>query len=148
MPSESNSSLEPLRALLVEDDAMTQRAALALLKDRGAVVTVAENGRDAIEAWAISRFDVILMNTQIPGIDGFDATRIIRAREELNERVPIIALTTRALPTDRYRCAAAGMDECIAKPLNARTLMEAIERLVGRSRVAGDHRGLIAVSES
>src|SRR5688500_8399798 len=118
MPSDSNSSFEPLRVLLVEDDVLIQRDALALLNDRGAVVTVAETGRDAIEAWAISRFDVILMNTQTPELDGFDATRIIRAREDLNEHVPIIALTTRALATDRYRCAAAGMDECVAKPLH------------------------------
>jgi CheY-like chemotaxis protein len=146
MHSNSNSSCEPLRVLLVEDDVSNQRVALALLKGRGAVVTVAENGRDAIEAWAISRFDVILMNTQTPELDGFDATRIIRAREESNEHVPIIALTPRALPTDRYRCAAAGMDECVSKPLHPRTLMEAIDRLVGVLRVAGESRGLVAVS--
>jgi two-component system sensor histidine kinase/response regulator len=135
MSANSNFSFDPLRVLLVGDDAVTQRDALASLKARGAVVTVAENGRDAIEAWAISRFDVILMDTQAPELDGFDVARIVRAREDVNEHVPIIALTTRATASDVRRCTAAGMDDCIVTPLDPNHMLDAIDRLVGVTRV-------------
>ncbi len=125
-----------LRVLLVEDNAVNQRLALALLKRRGAVVTIAQNGREAIEAWSTSRFDVVLMDVQMPEMDGFDATRIIRARERGGEHVPIIALTARAMTGDRERCLAAGMDDYVTKPLRAQVLMEAIDRLVGAASVA------------
>jgi CheY-like chemotaxis protein len=138
MSSELNSLLDrrpPLRVLLAEDNVANERLALALLKESGAVVTVAQTGRDALEAWAISRFDVVLMDIHLPELDGFDATRIIRAREDADEHVPIIALTARATTGDRERCLAAGMDDFVAKPLHPATLMEIIERLVGDSRV-------------
>jgi CheY-like chemotaxis protein len=138
MSSELTSLLDlrpPLRVLLAENNAVNERLALAMLKEAGAVVTVAQTGRDAIEAWAISRFDVVLMDIQLPELDGFDATQIIRAREDADEHVPIIALTARAMTGDRERCLAAGMDDFIAKPLHADTLMDVIDRLVGASRV-------------
>ena len=119
-----------LRVLLVEDNPVNQRLATALLQRRGVAVTLATNGREAVEAWSSARFDAILMDIQMPEMDGLDATRAIRAAEEAGHHVPIIATTARAIPGDRDRCLEAGMDDYIGKPLRAATLMETIEQLI------------------
>ncbi|HEX3868083.1 MAG TPA: response regulator, partial [Gemmatimonadaceae bacterium] len=119
----------PLRVLLAEDNAVNRRLALALLERRGAIVTVAVDGREALDAWAPGRFDVILMDIQMPEMDGLEVTRAIRAREADGDHVAIVALTARAMAGDRERCLAAGMDGYIAKPLRAAELMEALDRV-------------------
>jgi two-component system sensor histidine kinase/response regulator len=119
----------PVRVLLAEDNSVNRRLALALLERRGAVVTVAFNGREAVEAWAPGRFDVILMDIQMPELDGVEATQLIRSRESDGQHTPIIALTARAMIGDRERFLAAGMDAYISKPLRASDLIETIDRL-------------------
>ncbi|WP_162276066.1 response regulator [Roseimaritima ulvae] len=108
-----------LRILLVEDGVVNQRVATELLGLRGHRVTLAENGREAVEMWHPNRFDLVLMDLQMPEMDGFEATRAIRQREQQsNVRTPIIAMTARVMPDDRRLCVEAGMDGYIAKPVD------------------------------
>ena len=114
------------RVLLVEDSAVNQEVAVAMLKDLGCEVRLAENGREAVTAVSRRRFDVVLMDCQMPEMDGFEATRAIRKREAARKgpplRVPIVALTANALGGDRARCLAAGMDDYLAKPFKKEQL--------------------------
>jgi two-component system, sensor histidine kinase and response regulator len=98
------------------------------LKKRGHVTTVAENGRLAVEAHARESFDVVLMDVQMPEMGGFEATAAIRERERATgARIPIIALTARAMTGDREQCLAAGMDAYLAKPIRAAELIALVE---------------------
>ncbi|HXE73427.1 MAG TPA: response regulator, partial [Candidatus Nitrosotenuis sp.] len=121
-----------LRLLLVEDNPVNQALAVALLERRGHTVTVAETGRAALAAWQPGAFDLILMDVQMPDMDGLQATAAIRAREKgLGQRVPIVAMTARAMQGDRERCLEAGMDGYISKPIQSQELFEVIESLAG-----------------
>jgi signal transduction histidine kinase/HPt (histidine-containing phosphotransfer) domain-containing protein len=118
----------PLRILLAEDSFVNQKLVLGLLKKRGHEVVVADNGRQAVELAQTNNFDLILMDVQMPEMDGFDATRRIRERErQAGLHTPIIALTAHALKGDRERCLDAGMDAYVSKPMRARDLYEAID---------------------
>ena len=101
-----------------------------LLEDRGYRVTLAVNGQLALDALAHAHFAVVLMDMQMPVMDGLEATRRIRAREaaEARARTPIIAMTANAMQGDRERCLAAGMDDYISKPINADELFRQLER--------------------
>ncbi|MEQ1827499.1 MAG: ATP-binding protein [Pirellula sp.] len=124
-------TLAPLRVLLAEDGLANQKLAVGLLQRWGHSVTVVANGSDAIEAWATGSFDVILMDVQMPVMDGLDAARSIRAREAgTNHRVPIIAVTAHAMAGDKERCIAAGMDGYVTKPFKKQSLYEALRPLV------------------
>jgi signal transduction histidine kinase/DNA-binding response OmpR family regulator len=117
--------------LLVEDSPMNQKLACAVLEKQQHRVIVANNGREACELWCPDVFDVILMDVQMPEMDGFEATRFIREQEQkLGGHVPIIAMTAHALRGDRERCLEAGMDEYVSKPIHARQLLETIRSLV------------------
>jgi CheY-like chemotaxis protein/HPt (histidine-containing phosphotransfer) domain-containing protein len=117
----------PLRILLAEDHVVNQRLVLALLKGQGHTVVLAGNGREALAALQEASFDLVLMDVQMPVMDGFEATAHIRAKEQAAGRhVPIIALTAHAMKGDRERCLAAGMDGYLAKPIRARELLQAI----------------------
>lgn len=117
----------PRRILLAEDNAVNQRLAVALLKKQGHSVVVANNGREAVEALEREHFDVVLMDVQMPVMDGFEATTVIRERERGNrKRARIIAMTAHAMQEDRERCLAAGMDGYIAKPISPQQLYAAI----------------------
>ena len=117
-----------LRVLLAEDNVINQRLATRLLEKRGHIAVVANNGREAVRAAALERFDVVLMDVQMPEMNGFDATAAIREQERgSGRRTPIIAMTAHAMKGDRERCLAAGMDAYLAKPLYARDLLAAIE---------------------
>ena len=119
----------PLRVLLAEDNPVNQRLAVAILSKRGHTVSVAGDGRQAIEAFERERFDVALMDVQMPELNGFEATARIRELErETGDRLPIIALTAHAMTGDRERCLASGMDDYLAKPLNAAALIDTVER--------------------
>jgi len=116
------------RILLVEDNLINQTVALRLLERRGHRVALAGTGEDAIAMAARERFDVILMDVQMPGMSGLEATSILRSRER-DRRCPIVALTANAMNGDREACLAAGMDDYVSKPLRAEELFRAIDRL-------------------
>ena len=130
---------EPRRfkILLAEDNLVNQKVAVRLLEKRGHTVVVAESGKQALEAWRKQPFDLILMDVQMPEMDGFEASTIIR-QEEIREKpgaahIPIIAMTAHAMVGDRERCLAAGMNDYVAKPINTTELFAAIERLMPTS---------------
>jgi signal transduction histidine kinase/DNA-binding response OmpR family regulator len=124
--------IRPLRILLAEDNKVNQALAIRLLEKWGHTVTLAENGRQAAEAYDRGSFDVILMDIQMPEMDGLEATAAIRMKERATgEHVPIIALTAHALNGDRERCIGAGMDGYVTKPLSRKELQIAIELVVG-----------------
>jgi PAS domain S-box-containing protein len=118
---------EPLTILLAEDSPFNQRLAVALLEGQGHTVQLAANGREAVAAVARQAFDLILMDVQMPEMDGLDATAAIRHQEQATgRRTPIIAMTAHALKGDRERCLAAGMDGYVAKPIRSQELFAAI----------------------
>jgi len=118
----------PLRLLLAEDNPVNQRLAVRILEKRGHQVTVANNGKEALCALERESFDVVLMDVQMPRVDGFEATAIIREWEtKTGQHQRIIAMTAHAMTGDRERCLAAGMDAYISKPLDARKLIELVE---------------------
>jgi two-component system, sensor histidine kinase and response regulator len=118
-----------LRVLLAEDNAVNQRVAVAMLSKRGHTVHVVDNGRQACEAIFAERFDVVLMDVQMPEMNGFEAAAAIRAHEGGVDRVPIVAMTAHAMAGDRERCLDAGMDGYVTKPVNRETLIAEVERL-------------------
>jgi signal transduction histidine kinase/DNA-binding response OmpR family regulator len=120
----------PLRILLAEDNIVNQKLVVRLLEKRGHVVLVAKNGRDALAAVEQYQFDAVLMDLQMPEMDGFEATAAIRAREKGGPRLPIIALTAHAMKGDEERCLEAGMDAYASKPIDAKKLFDVIERVV------------------
>jgi CheY-like chemotaxis protein len=110
------------RILLVEDNAVNEKVATRFLQKLGYLVDVARNGREAVDAWARGYYDLILMDCQMPVLDGYDATREIRAREPAPQRIPIVALTANAMKDDDVKCRAAGMDDHLSKPLDREQL--------------------------
>jgi PAS domain S-box-containing protein len=121
-----------LRVLLVEDNKVNQMLAVALLKKRRHEVTVADDGRQAVELVRRSEFDVVLMDVQMPEMDGLEATRLIRQMEaSRGRRIPIIAVTAHTMEEDRQRCLDAGMDDYVRKPIDPEELEAAIERWTG-----------------
>ena len=122
------------RVLLAEDNAVNQTLVIRLLEKRGYNVTVANNGKEAVTAWENSHFDAVLMDVQMPEMDGFEATTIIRRKEQgMGRRVPIIAMTAHALKGDEQRCLAAGMDGYISKPIRTAEMFGTIERVLAQS---------------
>jgi CheY-like chemotaxis protein len=118
----------PLRILLTEDNAVNQRLASRLLEKEGHVVVVADDGTKALKAYHETTFDLILMDVQMPVMDGMEATAAIRQTEQNTGRhVPIIAMTAHAMAGDRQRFLRAGMDGYVSKPIHSQELMEAIE---------------------
>ena len=117
----------PLRILLAEDSPVNQKLAVALLQRQGHTVTIACNGREAVEAVCRDPFDLILMDVQMPEMDGLEATAAIRGQQRNNGlHTPIIAMTAHALKGDRERCLEAGMDGYVAKPIRPQMLYQAI----------------------
>jgi PAS domain S-box-containing protein len=123
----SPSALAGLRILLAEDNLVNQRVAMAILKKLGLTPDLASNGLEACAAAMAKPYDLILMDCQMPELDGFEATRRIRQREG-SRRVPILAMTANAMAGDRERCLEAGMDDYLAKPIAILDLKEALLR--------------------
>ena len=122
--------LRPLRVLLAEDTPANQKLVTRVLGRRGHAVDVACNGREAASLAATTDFDVILMDVQMPVMDGFQATSAIRAiAEPRKAHVPIVAMTAHAMKGDQERCLNAGMDAYIAKPINIQELVQLIEQI-------------------
>jgi signal transduction histidine kinase/DNA-binding response OmpR family regulator len=130
-PRVAETSARRLNILLVEDNHINQRLALGVLEKRGHTVEVAGNGRLAVESLEQKRFDIVLMDVQMPVMNGLDATAAIRRRETaIGAHTPIIAMTAYAMKGDLERCLAAGMDAYISKPINASALLQAIDDLL------------------
>jgi CheY-like chemotaxis protein len=123
----------PLRILLAEDNALNQRVALRLLEKEGHVVTIANHGGEVLKAMESQHFDVILMDVQMPEVDGFEATHEIRAREAGSAtQTFIVAMTAHAMKGDRERCLAEGMDDYLSKPVQRSDLVRILQPLAAR----------------
>jgi CheY-like chemotaxis protein len=120
-----------LQILLAEDNPVNQRLAVHMLEKMGHLVAVAQTGKEALDALRTGRFDLVLMDLQMPEMDGFAATREIRGAEQHGQgHVPVIAMTAHAMKGDREECLAAGMDDYLAKPINSEELRQVIERVM------------------
>ncbi len=136
-PRDLRSLGRQLRVLLAEDNVVNQKVACMALERMGVTVDVAANGADAVNATHKLPYDLVLMDIQMPEMDGLDATRAIRLSEQGTGRhVPIIAMTARAMTEDRQICIDAGMDDYIAKPVKSEQLLAAVLRNVGPVPVA------------
>ena len=131
-PAPSSLRLDGCAVLLVEDNAFNQQVARELLEHSGARVEVANNGREALAAMARRGFDCVLMDVQMPVMDGLEATRRIRADPDLRDTL-VVAMTANAGVDDRARCLAAGMNEFLAKPVVPELLAATIARCLGRA---------------
>ncbi len=121
----------PLRILVAEDTAFNQKFIIRLLGRRGHQVTIAENGLKAVEALKKDTFDLVLMDVQMPEMDGFEATAAIREMEKTGEQhIPIIAMTAHSMKGDREQCLQAGMDDYVSKPVSSDALFKAIRSLI------------------
>ena len=121
-----------LKVLVVEDNPVNQRVSLGILGAKGHEVKLATNGREALRALEEDNFDLVLMDIQMPEMDGLEATRRIRHREAATGRhTPIIAMTAHALNEDRRRCLEAGMDEHVVKPIDLHALFDAMAKVLG-----------------
>jgi signal transduction histidine kinase/ActR/RegA family two-component response regulator len=127
---------ERLSVLVAEDNAINQTIIDAMLRQLGHRITLVGNGREVLDALARADFDLVLMDCNMPEMDGIEATRRLRASGLRNATIPIIALTANAMEGDRERCLAAGMDDFVAKPVTMATLRAAIDRLLDRVRAA------------
>ena len=134
-PAEStpsvNGAKRPLKILLAEDSRMNQVLAIGILQREGHLVTVANDGREAVEVFQANPFDIILMDVQMPELDGLQATAAIRDIEMTRGgRIPILAMTAHALTGDRERCLEAGMDGYLSKPIRLKELVQAVDQFL------------------
>jgi signal transduction histidine kinase/ligand-binding sensor domain-containing protein/CheY-like chemotaxis protein len=135
----SSADLQPasLRVLVAEDNAINQRLVMRILEKRGHSVKVAATGREALDSLGSEEFDVVLMDVQMPDMDGLEATEWIRKSERnTGRRLPIVAITAHTMKGDREKCLAAGMDEVIAKPIDSVKLIEIVESIGSALRPA------------
>jgi CheY-like chemotaxis protein len=138
-PQAADTALPPLKILLAEDNLINQKVASALLARHGHQVTVVADGRDALAAVRSESFDAVLMDVQMPEMDGIEATRAIRALGGAKGSVPIIAMSAAATEDDAEQCRAAGMDGHMAKPLDTAKVFALIGRCLAR-RSPENHR--------
>jgi CheY-like chemotaxis protein len=122
----------PLRILLAEDNAINQKVALRLLERLGYGADVVGDGRQALARLDHAAYDVVLMDVQMPEMDGLDAARHICSRWEAHERPRIVAMTANAMQGDRDMCLAAGMDDYLTKPIRVDRLVEALNQVQPR----------------
>jgi CheY-like chemotaxis protein/anti-sigma regulatory factor (Ser/Thr protein kinase) len=119
------------KVLAVDDDAVGRQLVQTILRGGGYQVQVVDSGQAAVEAVEQARYDLILMDLRLPGMDGLETTRRIRALEQPGAHVPILALTAHALAEERDRCFGAGMDDFVTKPIEAESLIGVVRRWVG-----------------
>ncbi len=130
-----------LNILLAEDNLINQKVAVNLLQKKGHRVTVVENGRQALEMLEKEKFDLVLMDVQMPEMDGFEATRQIREREKLTgEHIPIVAMTAHAMKGDREKCLEAGMDGYVSKPLYPEEFYKVVENAARKARLSVEQK--------
>jgi len=129
------------RVLVVDDNPLNLRVARGLLEKRGHVVRASPDARAALELMMREQFDVVLMDVQMPGMNGFEATAEIRRREAgLQRQTTVVAMTAHAMVGDRERCLEAGMDDYLSKPIDSRALVAVLERVQMQARAAGELR--------
>ena len=122
-----------MNILLVEDNLLNQKIVLFNLKKKKYNVTAVVDGKKAVEAYLSDKFDLILMDIMLPEMDGYEVTRFIRKKEKnINNHVPIIALTANALENDRDKCINAGMDDYLAKPFTEQELYSVMNKFLGK----------------
>jgi CheY-like chemotaxis protein len=126
---------EQLRILLAEDNTVNQTLAIHILEKRGHTIVLAETGRQALDILERQSFDLVLMDVQMPEMDGIEATAAIRERERhRGQRIPIIAMTAHAMAGDKQRCLDSGMDGYVSKPIKTKELLDAINKFTPGSR--------------
>jgi two-component system sensor histidine kinase/response regulator len=137
-----------LHVLLAEDNVINQKYALSVLEKEGYSCVVVGNGREALAALERESFDLVLMDVQMPEMDGFEATSSIRARERFTgTRTPIVAMTAHAMKGDRDKCLAAGMDAYVSKPIRGSELIQAITRLAPNRKFGEMSPAVLSQSE-
>ncbi len=123
--------LQGVRILIAEDNAVNQKIVVKVLEKRGSSVKVVQNGQEAMDLFNKEPFDIILMDVQMPVLDGMEATRLIREEEkQTGKHIPIVAMTARAMEGDEQKCLASGMDGYVSKPIDSLKLYETIENLL------------------
>ena len=139
-PSASAAPGHSLSILVAEDNLVNQKVTVAMLQRMGHRAIVAGDGAEAINKWNESQVDLILMDVQMPAMDGFEATQRIRSQEQARgTHVPIVAMTAHAMAGDRERCLEAGMDDYVSKPVNRAALEQALARCAGRQPEVRGH---------
>ncbi|MGA1823665.1 MAG: response regulator [bacterium] len=133
-----------IRILLVEDDLTNQKVALHILKKSGYRADVVKSGNEAVDAVKMASYDIILMDVQMPGMDGYTATRHIRKLQK--KRIPIIAMTANAMKGDREKCIESDMDDYLSKPINAMELLAKLEKWIRKGQEKIDYRKKIHAS--
>ena len=124
-----------MRILLAEDDSISQTIAVAMLEQSGWQVTAVTNGREVLEELEHESYDLVLMDIQMPNMDGFETTHNIRTHEdEKTAKIPIIAMTAHAMREDREKCLAAGMNGYLSKPIETKVFMEVIDKILSDTR--------------
>jgi CheY-like chemotaxis protein len=127
---------ERRRILIAEDNVVNEKVARHSLQRLGFHVDAVKNGREAVTAWQTGRYDLILMDCQMPELDGYEATREIRHRERGAQHIPIVALTAHAMKDDDLKCKAAGMDDHLTKPIDRERLRLCLDHYLGADRAA------------
>jgi signal transduction histidine kinase/DNA-binding response OmpR family regulator len=130
---ESTAAVTKARVLLAEDNVVNQRVAVLMLQKLGYSVDVVTNGRLALEALGLNSYDLVLMDCQMPEMDGFAATRAIRQSDLALRNIPVIALTANALPGEKEKCLSAGMDDYLSKPFNREVLAAMLSGWLARA---------------
>ncbi|HEX8983787.1 MAG TPA: ATP-binding protein [Bryobacteraceae bacterium] len=138
-PAEVREATSSLNVLVAEDNAVNRLLAARILEKRGHTVRAVNDGRAALDAMELAHFDLVLMDLQMPEMDGFQATAAIRERDAASgSRTPILALTAHAMKGDRERCLAAGMDGYVSKPVQAAALFSAIDAVMRRGETSSE----------
>jgi len=130
--------------LVAEDNVTNQKVVTKMLEKLGYRADIVENGKEALNALDGATYDIVFMDVQMPEMDGFEATALVREREKQEGRghVPIVAMTAHAMKGDRERCIRAGMDDYISKPIQPRDIAEAIRRTLLMTTLKGELRKL------